>query len=284
MPDKRIPVCPCNPPVGFPLAELALRVLGRTRGAARVDYIPPENDAAGFRLQLHLTILEMIDACLALFSANIYSPIPILIRVMYEALADQVRLARNPAYADQMLKTTIEEGRNLPKLLNQHGFDMLKGFLQGQGTREFLARLKRESKAREKKEATAEDKFIAADMENEYTVHRLLSGHVHNDAAALQGRHATKQPDGSVRYEVFKVPGDAELCAQLGFAAGLLLRSCAAMHPGVEAIRAYSLSWRRYCGKTGSGGPTYMTSVATRMNPATQPPPNGRSWVSADSP
>ena len=42
------------------------------------------------------------------------------------------------------------------------------------------------------------------------------------------------------RYEVFKAPGDAELCAQLGTAAGVLLRSCAAMHPGANTFRTCS--------------------------------------------
>ena len=208
-----------------------------------LDYVPIKTDAQGFRFQLHLTVIEMTGACVALFANKMFSAIPILTRVSFEALADQASLVRDPTYVQRLLRMTVAEGRELPALMNQHGFDMLPKFLQEQGTREFLRRLKEESRNladKTQQRLTPEDKFRAAGMENAYPLHRLMGGEVHNDLTALAGRHATKQANGAVRYEVFKIRSDVDLCGYLRGATAILLGSCEAMHGGNPDFRPYS--------------------------------------------
>jgi Family of unknown function (DUF5677) len=165
-----------------------------------LEYVSIESDAEALRQQLHLSIIEMTAGCLKLFAGRIFSPIPILIRVSYEALADQTTLGIDPTYASRMLKTSLDEGGGLPDLLNQHDTEKLQDFIRGPGARAFLGTLKRKSRDLESespRRPSAEEKFEAAGMEKEYLMHRLMSGHVHNATAALTGRHATKQSDGT---------------------------------------------------------------------------------------
>ncbi|HEY4748953.1 MAG TPA: hypothetical protein VIH60_01045 [Steroidobacteraceae bacterium] len=129
-----------------------------------LDYVPIKTDAQGFRLQLHLSIVEMTGSCVALFANRMFSAIPILTRVSLEAMADQMSLTRDPTYVQRLIRMLVAEGRDLPALMNQHGFDMLPKFLREPGTREFLRRLKDESRNLQNKaepRLTPEDKFRA---------------------------------------------------------------------------------------------------------------------------
>ena len=210
-----------------------------------LDYVPIKSDAEGFRLQLHLTIIEMTGSCVALFANKMYSAIPILTRVSLEAMADQLSLTRDPTYVQRLVRMSVAESRELPDLMNQHGFEMLPRFLQEPGTQEFLRRLKERSRDLEdntqEQRLSLQDKFRTAGIEYAYPTHRLLSGEVHNDITALAGRHATKQESGAIRYEIFKLPSDADQCGNLRGITGLLLSSCEAIHRGSPDFSPYSV-------------------------------------------
>ena len=45
---------------------------------------------------LHARVLEMTAACIRLFDVGQYAPLPMLLRVAYEALVDQAALERDP--------------------------------------------------------------------------------------------------------------------------------------------------------------------------------------------
>jgi hypothetical protein len=113
-------------------------LLGEAWLAARDQFLaatqlPQQLDSRAVEAQLHATILEMVGACITLFERGNYWPVPVLLRVAHEALADQFVLERDPNYLKDMVATTLDEGRSLPEHINQQQRGLLQSFLAEPG-------------------------------------------------------------------------------------------------------------------------------------------------------
>lgn len=180
--------------------------------SAAVVYFDQDEQVASVTLQLHATVAEFASAVLRLFNAGIYSPIPIVVRSAYEAFVEQLALERDPTYLKRMSATSIREGRELPKIMNDAGRDMLAAFLGQDGASEFLRRLKDEASKFDDLKASRTDpadKFEAAGCADEYPMYKLLSAAVHHDGGVLRERHILRDERGTERLILFRVP-DAE--------------------------------------------------------------------------
>jgi hypothetical protein len=190
--------------------------------------LPEALDAYAVSVQLHATILEIVGGCIVLFERGNYVPVPVLLRVAHEALAEQFALACDRNYLKNMVATTLHEARNLPEQINQQQRGLLRDFLALPGARDFLGHVK-DSTAGLTDEGRArtepEDKFKAAGLENEYPLYRTLNGAVHNDLGVLQMRHAEPDSQGRKWLAVGRVPPELDLLNVLDSALATLLRS-----------------------------------------------------------
>ena len=197
--------------------------------------LPKGLDAHAVSAQLHATILEIVGGCIVLFERGIYVPLPVLLRVAHEALAEQFALACNRNYLKNMVATTLHEARSLPEQISQQQRGLLQEFLAQPGARDFLGHVK-DSVAELADEGGArtdpEHKFKAAGLENEYLLYRTLNGAVHNDFGVLQMRHAEPDSHGRTWLAVGRVPPELDLLNILDSALGTLLRSYRSLRGG----------------------------------------------------
>lgn len=203
------------------------------RTAAGALDLPSEDAARQMEMVLHARVLEMTAACVRLFDIGQHAPMPILLRVAYEALVDQIALERNPRYLNHIAAEAARGGRVLPELIRMHGKDTLEAFLSAAGAREALRKLKTDQEQIEQRggmRQEAEEKFEAAGMHEEYPFYRLLSAEVHNDAGMLIARHVAQDRGGAERLQLFGTPDDVELSSRLNLGAGNLLRSAMSVH------------------------------------------------------
>jgi hypothetical protein len=183
----------------------------------------------------------MVNGCIVLFERGTYAPLPVLLRVAHEALAEQFALTRDPNYLKRMIATTLHEARGLPDQVNQQQKGLLKAFLAEPGAQDFLGHIK-DSAAEVADEGGArtepEDKFNAAGLENECPLYRTLSSAVHNDFGVLQTRHAEPGSDGRKRVVMGRVPTELDLLNSLDSALASLLRSYGLLHGGAGDLQA----------------------------------------------
>ncbi len=226
--------------------------------------LPEELDGRAVEAQLHATILEMAGACITLFERGNYWPVPVLLRVTHEALADQIALERDPAYLKNMVATTLEEGRSLPEHINLQQRGLLQAFLAEPGARDFLGHIKdgAEEVATDGGEhVDIQDKFRRAGLENEYPLHRMLGASVHNDFGTLQQRHAERSTDGTRRLALFRVPTELDLLNFLDSALASLLRSYRSIHRGAGELQPFIDKFAEHLREERSMGPRRLSQL-----------------------
>jgi hypothetical protein len=240
--------------------------------------LPEQLDARAVEAQLHATIIEMVGACITLFDRGNYSPLSALLRVAHEALADQFALEHDPIYLRDMVAATLEEGRSLPDHINLQQRGLLQAFLTEPGARDFLGRIK-DSAAEVAidggKYVDIQNKFERAGLENEYPLHRMLGGSVHNDLATLQQRHAERSADGSKRLAVFRVPSELDLLNSLDSALASLLRSYRSFHRGAGEMQPFIDRFAEHLQKERGTGTRRLSQLdryqGTRKRGSTRP-------------
>jgi|SRR5580658_4029151 hypothetical protein len=240
--------------------------------------LPEKLDSRAVEAQLHATILEMVGACITLFEHGNYWPMPVLLRVAHEALAEQLALERDPTYLKDMVATTLEEGRSLPEHINQQQRGLLQAFLAEPGARDFLGRIKdsaAEVATDGGEHVDIQKKFERAGLENEYPLHRMLGGSVHNDLGALQQRHAERAADGTKRLALFRVPSELDLLNSLDSALASLLRSYRSFHRGAGELQPFIDKFAEHLREERGAGPRRLSQldryVGTRESRSTRP-------------
>jgi hypothetical protein len=192
--------------------------------------ISPDDDARYLGRLLHGSVIEMTFGFIQVYSAAIFSAAPILIRVAYEALADQQALKCNPQYAVNIKAAGIKTGTDLPELMAFGNRARVQDFFAQPGTSEFQRSInttKRDLDQAGGRRLEAKAKFSAAGMETEYLFFNCLSADVHNDLSTLLSRHHG-QSDGLLG--IFQARTEVERSQLLDAAFLTLVRSCRLAH------------------------------------------------------
>lgn len=172
---------------------------------------------------LYSSIIELSSAINSLYLRENYSPIPILLRSIFEALADMKNLSEDKEYLKVMVKKSHREwerffegaqkNEGLLKSFEKDGFDIEKNLEELRERRKRLDQFKTDSGIKKK--------FEKAGLEGEYnTSYNRLCSHVHNDLVALMDRHMNGDD-----IELFRHPKPEILKVYFGMTSELLLRS-----------------------------------------------------------
>ena len=179
-----------------------------------------DNLAQHLAIALHCTNIELFSACPLLALYGEPTPIPIILRSMYEALVDLDNLLRDASYVDrieaanltQMLK--FENGPVMSKADADAFRARLDGFIaKKRGPMDLHARCERVGRG------------------DEYSgIYSLFCLDTHNNAAALMERHISEQPDGSVVISVFGKYDPQVVVRRLEVGVGWLIQSARMIH------------------------------------------------------
>jgi Family of unknown function (DUF5677) len=216
-----------RPIVGDPNLDRELRA----RAEALSDVVPVVLDAASrlrhqenlaqyLAIALHCTNIELFSACVLLALYGEPTPIPIILRSMYEALVDLDNLLRDATYVDRI------ESANLTQMLKFED----TGAMSKNEADAFKARLG-EFVAKKRGPMDLRARCEKVGRGDEYKgIYALFCLDTHNNAASLTERHISERPDGSTMISVFGKYDPRTVALRLEVGVGWLFQSAHMTH------------------------------------------------------
>lgn len=208
--------------------------------SAQLVGVPHDDEEKTCLMQLHLTVIDLYSDCLALVRATTpAAALPIIVRSIYEALVDQINLARIPNYhryieaanAAQMLKFVGAAARNNPLLA---GSTLASDAETGAHFQSKLDELKKQGFP----PLQPYQKFSKAGLTNEYeTVYALYCVDSHNNLAALAERHVDDDA-ANPTLKVLAAPHLPSLAMRLNAATKFLVDSALVLHDATKTNAA----------------------------------------------
>lgn len=220
-----------RPIVGDPNIDKALR----TRAEELSDVVPvvleaaaqlrhEQNLAQHLAIALHCTNIELFSACPLLALYGEPTPIPIILRSMYEALVDLDNLLHDATYVDRM------ESANLTQMLKFEN----SAAMSKKDADAFKARLA-EFVAKKRGPMDLRARCEKVGRGDEYGgIYALFCLDTHNNAAALMERHISERPDGSIMISVFGKYDPQVVVRRLEVGVGWLIQSARMIHSAFQ--------------------------------------------------
>ncbi|MEJ0038933.1 MAG: DUF5677 domain-containing protein [Gammaproteobacteria bacterium] len=201
--------------------------------AARQLKFDADKIAQVFVVSLHGTIVELAGACLSLLGTGNSIAIPILLRSMHEALADQINLLVDAKYVENMEAADLKQMERLLVQADGDANNLLKGLGEKWNIPKELEQLRGRQvtlKAAGRGALNVFERFKKAGLQAEYqSAYLLLCLDSHGNASALMDRHIEFAGD-NIQLSFFKDPPVTSTRARVDAVTAILINSTVMIH------------------------------------------------------
>ena len=210
------------------------------------DYFPAsDEDYVHAAIALHLTVLELTDACLQLAHVRRGTAVPIIARSLFEAAVDLRNLLLDPGYVDRLHAANAEQmlsltTGNMSRQFLGNLLDVPDVTAEIRRLEELLAKLKREGKGAWTIKKKCKRIGALGYYEGTY---RLLCLDTHSNLAALAERHMAPAGEG-VLFTVFGETDTVALRLRIGMVTELAVESITGTHAAFRTGHAPCLGMR----------------------------------------